>query len=61
MERTTDDKYFRIKELNATTIQILLTKSLNDLVDSDAPQNILKFKLQCVSLVSNNRNDDVSI
>ena len=60
MDRTTDDKFFRIKELNSTTIQILLIKSLNDLVDSDSPQNILKFKLQCVSLVSNNRNDDVS-
>lgn len=58
MDRTGDDKYFRIREINTTTIQILLSKSLEDLVDSDVPQNILKFKIQCNTLVTN--SNDVS-
>jgi hypothetical protein len=58
MDRTGDDKYFRIREINTTTIQILLSKSLEDLVDSDVPQNILKFKIQCNTLVT--KSNDVS-
>lgn len=63
IDRSTDDhKYFRIHEVNGTTIQIILSQTLDDLVDSDAPQNVLKFKIQCNSAVhSNRRNHDVSL
>jgi hypothetical protein len=57
-----DHKYFRIHEVNGTTIQIILSKTLDDLVDNDAPQNVLKFKIQCNSMHgSNRRNHDVSL
>lgn len=56
-----DDKYFRIRELNSSRVQIVLRESLDDLVDNDAPHNILKFKIQCNSaLQGNRRNHDVS-
>lgn len=55
-----DDKYFRIREVNSSRIQIVLKESLDDLVDSDTPHNILKFKIQCNSAVQNRRNHDVS-
>jgi hypothetical protein len=61
MERSSkDDKYFRIREVNSTRIQIVLKESLDELVDSDLPHNILKFKIQCNS-GSNRRNHDVSV
>lgn len=35
---------------------------MDELVDSDTPHNILKFKIQCNSAVqSNRRNHDVSL
>ena len=63
IDRSTDDhKYFRIQELNETTIQITLSQTLDNLVDSDTPQNVLKFKIQCNSAThSNRRNHDVSL
>ncbi|KAL7016761.1 hypothetical protein ACKWTF_010126 [Chironomus riparius] len=55
-----DHKYFRIHEVNGTTIQIILSQTLDDLVDNDNPQNVLKFKIQCNSAVhGNRRNHDV--
>lgn len=55
-----DHKYFRIHELNGTTIQIILSQTLDDLVDNDNPQNVLKFKIQCNSAIhGNRRNHDV--
>jgi hypothetical protein len=48
--------------VNSTRIQIVLKESLDELVDSDTPHNILKFKIQCNSAVqSNRRNHDVSL
>lgn len=49
MERSSDHSYFRLREVNSTTIQVLLEKSLQDLVDRDTPQNLLKFKIVCTS------------
>lgn len=49
MDRSIDNHYFKIREVNTTTIQVLLNKSLEDLVDRDVPQNLLKFKIQCSS------------
>jgi hypothetical protein len=60
MDRSSiDDKYFRIREVNSTRIQIVLKESLDELVDNDTPRNILKFRIQCNS-GSNRRNHDVS-
>lgn len=47
LDRSTDANFFRLKEFNATHVQVLLEKSLDDLVDRDIPQNLLKFKIQC--------------
>lgn len=58
MDRGGDQNYFRLRETNSTTIQVLLEKSLEDLVDRDTPQNLLKFKILCSS--SNSRNEDQS-
>lgn len=58
MDRTPDFKYFKVKELNMTTIQVVLTKTLDDLVDRDVPQNLLKFKIECLSRTS--RSEEVS-
>lgn len=58
MERSGDQSYFRLRELNSTTIQVLLDKSLEDLVDRDTPQNLLKFKILCSS--ANSRNEEQS-
>lgn len=61
MDRSSkEDKYFRIREVNSTRIQIVLQESLDELVDSDSPHNILKFRIQCTS-GSNRRNHDVRL
>lgn len=49
MEKSSDKRYFKIREHNDTTIQVLLDKSIDDLVDRDVPQNVLKFKIECMS------------
>lgn len=57
-----DDKYFRLREVNSSRVQILLKESLDDLVDSDSPHNLLKFKIQCNGASpSNRRNHDVRL
>lgn len=56
-----DDKYFRIREVNSSRIQILLKESLNELVDSDSPHNILKFKIQCNGQGNRRNNHDVRL
>lgn len=42
-----DADYFTYRDLNRTTVSLLLAKSLEDLVDRDKPQNVLKFKVIC--------------
>jgi len=39
--------YFTYRDLNKTMVSVLLAKSLEDLVDSKTPRNVLKFKLSC--------------
>lgn len=56
MERSGDQNYFRLRDVNSTTIQVLLDRSLEDLVDRDTPQNLLKFKIHCSS--ANSRNEE---
>lgn len=54
IDRSHDHKYFKLREINATYVQVLLDKSIDDLVDRDVPQNLLKFRIECAS-----RNDEV--
>lgn len=55
LDQSKDTNYFKIRELNSTNFQIILENSLDDLVDRDIPQNLLKFKIQC-----NNGVEEVS-
>ncbi|XP_060524594.1 cadherin-89D isoform X2 [Cylas formicarius] len=47
IDRAEDVQYFTYRNLNRTTVSLLLAKSLEDLVDTDNPRNVLKFKLSC--------------
>ncbi|OXU25849.1 hypothetical protein TSAR_005482 [Trichomalopsis sarcophagae] len=42
-----DSKYFAYKDVNKTHVSVVLAQSLEDLVDADAPRNLLKFRLGC--------------
>lgn len=59
IERSQDYKFFGLTELNDTHIQVQLDKSIEDLVDRDVPQNLLKFKIECSS--RDGRNEEVYI
>lgn len=56
-DRSSDKKYFKLREVNDTHIQVLLDKSIDDLVDRENPLNVLKFKIECSD--RRNRNDEV--
>ncbi|XP_066256989.1 cadherin-89D isoform X1 [Euwallacea similis] len=47
VDKNEDVNYFTYRDLNRTTVAVLLAKSLEDLVDSNTPRNVLKFKLSC--------------
>ncbi|KRT80755.1 Cadherin, partial [Oryctes borbonicus] len=47
LDKDGDADYFTYRDLNRTTVSLLLARSLEDLVDRDKPQNVLKFKLTC--------------
>lgn len=49
VDRSPDYRFFKLNEINETYVQVLLDKTLNDLVDRDVPQNLLKFKIECSS------------
>uniref|UniRef100_A0A8D9B9U9 Uncharacterized protein n=1 Tax=Cacopsylla melanoneura TaxID=428564 RepID=A0A8D9B9U9_9HEMI len=42
-----DIDFFKFRTVNRTTVSVRLAKSLEDLVDSPNPQNVLKFRLVC--------------
>lgn len=46
-DQNEDVNYFTFRDLNKTTVAVLLAKSLEDLVDRNTPRNVLKFKLSC--------------
>ncbi|XP_058450690.1 cadherin-89D isoform X2 [Malaya genurostris] len=46
-ENSSDSEYFRLKEVNSTVVSVILNRSLDQLVDSDSPQSILKFSVFC--------------
>lgn len=39
--------YFTYRDVNRTTVSLLLARSLEDVVDTDNPRNVLKFKISC--------------
>ncbi|XP_015602110.1 cadherin-89D isoform X2 [Cephus cinctus] len=47
VDKEEDTKYFTYKDVNKTHAAVILAKSLENLVDGDAPRNLLKFRLVC--------------
>ncbi|XP_034938287.1 cadherin-89D isoform X2 [Chelonus insularis] len=47
VDKEEDARYFTYKEINETHVSVILAQSLEDLVDTDAPRNLLKFRLVC--------------
>ncbi|XP_022919668.1 cadherin-89D isoform X2 [Onthophagus taurus] len=56
IDKDGDADFFTYRDLNRTTVSLLLARSLDDLVDRDNPRNVLKFKILCDY---NTNNDDV--
>ncbi|XP_065073124.1 cadherin-89D isoform X2 [Ochlerotatus camptorhynchus] len=46
-DNSSDGEYFKLKEVNTTVVSVILNRSLDQLVDSDNPQSILKFSVFC--------------
>jgi hypothetical protein len=42
-----DVNYFTYRDVNSHVVSVILAQSLEELVDSDSPQNVLKFRLVC--------------
>jgi hypothetical protein len=42
-----DVSYFTYQDVDSQVVSVLLAQSLEDLVDSESPQNVLKFRLVC--------------
>ncbi|XP_030768238.1 cadherin-89D isoform X4 [Sitophilus oryzae] len=47
VDKNEDVNYFTYRDLNKTSVALILAKSLEDLVDTAVPRNVLKFKLSC--------------
>ncbi|KAI5749559.1 hypothetical protein M8J76_008291 [Diaphorina citri] len=47
VDKPEDIDFFKFRTVNRTTVSVRLAKSLEDLVDSPNPQNVLKFRLVC--------------
>jgi hypothetical protein len=43
-----DAHYFKVASVNGSWVRVALAKSLEELVDSDIPQSVLKFRLACL-------------
>lgn len=59
-DNAADRRFFRLHEANNTNVQVLLDKSIEDLVDRDVPQNVLKFKIECVGKAAGGRLDEMA-
>jgi hypothetical protein len=42
-----DVSYFTYQDVSSEVVSVILAQSLEDLVDSESPQNVLKFRLVC--------------
>ncbi|XP_057327714.1 cadherin-89D isoform X4 [Microplitis mediator] len=47
VDKDEDARYFAYKDINATHISVILAQSLEELVDSEIPRNLLKFRFVC--------------
>ncbi|XP_008554394.1 cadherin-89D isoform X3 [Microplitis demolitor] len=47
IDKDEDARYFAYKDINATHISVILAQSLEELVDSEIPRNLLKFRFVC--------------
>ncbi|XP_052132796.1 cadherin-89D-like, partial [Frankliniella occidentalis] len=47
VDKADDARYFAVRDVNGSMVSIVLSRTLEDLVDSDTPHNVLKFRLVC--------------
>lgn len=47
VDREEDAHLFTYRDLNRTHVSVILAQSIDSLVDSDSPQNVVKFRLGC--------------
>lgn len=47
MDKEEDAALFTYRDVNRTHVSVVLAQSLDRLVDSDSPQNVVKFRLGC--------------
>lgn len=47
VEHAEDASLFTYRDVNSTHVAVLLARSVDALVDDDAPHNVLKFRLGC--------------
>ncbi|KAM3959946.1 LOW QUALITY PROTEIN: cadherin 89D [Aphomia sociella] len=47
VDKEDDAHYFTYRDVNRTHVSVVLAQSLNSMVDSDTPQNVMKFRLGC--------------
>ncbi|XP_066581389.1 cadherin-89D [Prorops nasuta] len=47
VDKEEDTRFFAYKEVNRTHVSIILSQSLDDLVDAETPRNLLKFRIVC--------------
>ncbi|XP_049943213.1 cadherin-89D [Schistocerca serialis cubense] len=47
IDKAEDATFFEVRELSSQLVSVALARSLEDLVDGDSPQNVLKFRLVC--------------
>lgn len=47
LSQAEDASFFKLKDLNSQAVSVVLAKSLENLVDGENPQNVLKFRLVC--------------
>lgn len=47
VDKEEDAHLFTYRDLNRTHVSVVLAQSVDTLVDSDSPQNVVKFRLGC--------------
>ncbi|XP_054013021.1 cadherin-89D [Hylaeus anthracinus] len=47
VDKDEDARFFAYKQTNRTHVSLVLAQSLEDLVDAEAPRNLLKFRVVC--------------
>ncbi|XP_021940674.1 cadherin-89D isoform X3 [Zootermopsis nevadensis] len=47
VDKVEDVEYFTYRDVNSQVVSVILAQSLEELVDSESPQNVLKFRLVC--------------